>query len=46
MNEEQIKTLSKIVKTVLEHRESAEIVARELGLTEQELDEIYASLAD
>lgn len=46
MKQNQIQTLVQIAKVVLEHKESAEIVARELGLTEEELDEIYASLAD
>jgi hypothetical protein len=46
MNTEQIKTLIDIARICLEHNESSKIIGRELGLSDEELDDLYASLAN
>ena len=44
MNKEQIKILIDIAKVCLEHKESSQILSRELGLSSEELDALYESL--
>lgn len=46
MTSEQIQTLIEIAKICLEHDESSKIISRELGLSNEELDNLYASLAN
>jgi len=46
MSNEQIKILVNIAKICLEHKDSSQILARELGLSDEELDALYESLTN
>lgn len=46
MTKEQIKILLEIAKIAFEHKESSEIIGREMGLSEEEMDDLYDSITN
>lgn len=46
MKKETQELLLKIAKISLEHKESSDVVAKELGLSEEEMDDLYDSLSN
>lgn len=46
MTKELQTLLIQIAKASLEHKECSDVIARELGLSEQELDDLYERLSN